>query len=171
MAARAGTRSGFVALAGRPNAGKSTLVNRLLGEERQLVGEVRADGSGRHTTTHRALIPVPGAGLVLDTPGMRELQLWTAPETADASFEDIEALAPGCHFTNCRHLTEPRCAVRAAVDDGTLAAARLESFHKLQDEARSLQERQDVRGRIVERAQGKVMSRAVKQFYRLRDRQ
>lgn len=160
------------ALLGSSGAGKSTLINALIGQDLLATGEVRpSDSRGRHTTRHRQLVVLPGGGLLIDTPGMRELQLWTAPEAADASFEDVDALAVGCHFTNCRHLTEPRCAVRAAVENGTLDASRLESFHKLQDEARALQAKQDVRGRIVERAQGKVLSRAVKQFYRMRDRQ
>jgi ribosome biogenesis GTPase len=160
------------ALLGSSGAGKSTLINHLLGADVLATNEVRAsDSRGRHTTRHRQLVALPWGGLLIDTPGMRELQLWTAPDAAENSFEDIEALAAGCHFTDCRHRNEPRCAVRAAVEAGALDAARLDSFHKLQDEARSLQERQDVRGRIVERAQGKIMSRAVKQFYRMRDRQ
>jgi len=160
------------ALLGSSGAGKSTLINHLLGSDVLATGAVRAsDQRGRHTTRHRQLVPLPGGGLLIDTPGMRELQLWTAPETTTASFDDIEALAPGCHFTDCRHRTEPRCAVRAAVEAGELDAVRLESYHKLQDEARALEARQDVRGRIVERAQGKIMSRAVKQFYRGRDRE
>ena len=159
------------ALLGSSGAGKSTLINHLLGSELLATGAVRAsDQRGRHTTRHRQLVPLPGGGLLIDTPGMRELQLWTAPETTTTSFEDIDALAPGCHFSDCRHRSEPRCAVRAAVDDGRLDASRLESFHKLQDETKSLEARQDVRGRIVERAQGKILSRAVKQFYRGRDR-
>lgn len=159
------------ALLGSSGAGKSTIINHLLGADVLATNEVRAsDSRGRHTTRHRQLVALPWGGLLIDTPGMRELQLWTAPDAAETSFEDIETLAAGCHFTDCRHRNEPRCAVRAAVDGGGLDASRLESFHKLQDEARSLQARQDVRGRIVERAQGKVMSRAVKQFYRMRDR-
>jgi ribosome biogenesis GTPase len=160
------------ALLGSSGAGKSTLINHLLGSEVLATGAVRAsDQRGRHTTRHRQLVPMPGGGLLIDTPGMRELQLWTAPETTTTSFEDIDALAPGCHFSDCRHRSEPRCAVRAAVEAGTLEATRLESFHKLQDETKSLEARQDVRGRIVERAQGKIMSRAVKQLYRGRDRE
>lgn len=160
------------ALLGSSGAGKSTLINHLLGSEVLATGAVRAsDQRGRHTTRHRQLVPLPGGGLLIDTPGMRELQLWTAPETTTTSFEDIDALAPGCHFSDCRHRSEPRCAVRAAVDEGRLDAARLESFHKLQDETRALEARQDVRGRIVERAQGKILSRAVKQLYRGRDRE
>ena len=160
------------ALLGSSGAGKSTLINHLLGSDVLATGAVRAsDQRGRHTTRHRQLVPLPGGGLLIDTPGMRELQLWTAPETTTTSFEDIDALAPGCHFSDCRHRSEPRCAVRAAVEEGRLEATRLESFHKLQDETRALEARQDVRGRIVERAQGKIMSRAVKQFYRGRDRE
>jgi ribosome biogenesis GTPase len=159
------------ALLGSSGAGKSTLINHLLGQELLQTREVRAsDSRGRHTTRHRQLVPVAGGGLLIDTPGMRELQLWTAPDTTEVSFEDIEALSANCHFTNCGHRTEPRCAVRAAVESGQLEPSRLESFHKLQEEVRSLEARQDVRGRIVERAQGKILSRAVKQFYRARDR-
>lgn len=159
------------ALLGSSGAGKSTLINALLGEERLATGHVRAsDSRGRHTTRHRQLVPLPGGGLLIDTPGMRELQLWATAETADASFDDIDAVAVGCHFTNCRHRSEPRCAVRAAVEAGTIAPARLESFHKLQDEARSLVARQDARERIQERAQAKTIAKAARQLYRMRDR-
>ena len=98
---------------------------------------------------------LPGGGLLIDTPGMRELQLWAAAETADpaaTSFDDIDALAVGCHFTNCRHLSEPRCAVRRRWRRAPLRPARLESFHKLQEERASSTGRQDVRERIQERA-------------------
>ena len=168
---RAALRAGQTgALLGSSGAGKSTLINHLLGSDLLATAVRASDQRGRHTTRHRQLVPLPGGGLLIDTPGMRELQLWTAPETTTTSFEDIDALAPGCHFSDCRHRSEPRCAVRAAVEDGRLDASRLESFHKLQDETKSLEARQDVRGRIVERAQGKILSRAVKQFYRGRDR-
>jgi ribosome biogenesis GTPase len=116
-------------------------------------------------------VRLPDGGLLIDTPGMRELQLWTAPDAADTSFEDIEAVAAECHFTDCRHLTEPRCAVRRAVEEGRLDAGRLASFHKLQDEARSLQARQDARERVVARAQSKVVARSIRQLYRARDRE
>ena len=162
------------ALLGSSGAGKSTLINALLGQDRLATKAVRAsDSRGRHTTRHRQLVPLPGGGLLIDTPGMRELQLWAAAETADpaaTSFEDIDAVAVGCHFTNCRHLSEPRCAVREAVAQGTLDPARLESFHKLQEEARSLTARQDVRERIQERAQSKTVARSLRQLYRERDR-
>lgn len=160
------------ALLGSSGAGKSTLINHLLGHELLATGEVRAsDQRGRHTTRHRQLVLLPGGGLLIDTPGMRELQLWTAPDATESSFDDIEALASGCHFTDCRHRSEPRCAVRAAVEAGEIPASRLESFHKLQDEARSLQSRQDVRERIVERARSKTIAKAARQLYRARDRQ
>jgi ribosome biogenesis GTPase len=160
------------ALLGSSGAGKSTLINQLIGQELLATKAVReSDSRGRHTTRHRQLVLLPGGGLLIDTPGMRELQLWTAPDAPDTSFEDIEALAAGCHFTNCRHLTEPRCAVRLAVEEGRLEAARLESFHKLQTEARSLQARQDVRDRVVARAQSKTIARSLRQLYRARDRE
>lgn len=160
------------ALLGSSGAGKSTLINHLLGSELLATGAVRAsDQRGRHTTRHRQLVRLPEGGLLIDTPGMRELQLWTAPDAPETSFDDVEALAAGCHFTDCRHRTEPRCAVLEAVRDGRLDASRLESFHKLQDEARSLVERQDVRSRLQERAHNKTVARSLRQLYRTRDRQ
>lgn len=159
------------ALLGSSGAGKSTLINHLMGADVLATGAVRgSDQRGRHTTRHRQLVLLPWGGLLIDTPGMRELQLWAAPEAADASFEDIEAVATGCHFTNCRHQSEPRCAVRAAVENGTLEASRLEAFHKLQDETRALASKQDVRGRIQERSQAKTITRSLRELYRSRDR-
>ncbi len=158
-------------LLGSSGAGKSTLINQLLGHEMLATAAVRAhDQRGRHTTRHRQLVPMPGGGLLIDTPGMRELQLWTEADAPQASFEDVEALAAGCHFTNCRHRTEPRCAVRAALAEGRLDAVRLESFHKLQDEARALGAKQDVRERLKERAESKTIAKAVRQLNRLRGR-
>ncbi len=121
-----------VALLGSSGVGKSTLLNRLMGEERQRTNEVRAyDHRGKHTTTGAELFQLPGGALVIDTPGMRELQIWDAELT---SFEDIEALSGGCRFRDCRHQSEPDCAVRAALDSGALAADRYQNFSKLQDE-------------------------------------
>jgi ribosome biogenesis GTPase / thiamine phosphate phosphatase len=134
-----------VALVGSSGAGKSTLVNALLGEERMSTGEVRAiDGRGRHTTTHRQLVLLPGGGLLLDTPGMRELQL-VDEEGLDAVFEDIAALSARCRFQDCRHDTEPGCAVREAVESGDLAPDRLEHYQKLEREAQAFERRNDVR--------------------------
>ena len=121
------------AFLGTSGVGKSSLINRLLGEERQATSDVREDGRGRHTTTGRELIPLPGGGLVLDTPGMRLI----APASdagLDAAFADIEALGLHCRFKDCGHELEPGCAVAAAVDAGVLARDRLAGFHKLKRE-------------------------------------
>jgi len=136
-----------VAFVGSSGAGKSTLINALLGEERMPTGEVRAhDGRGRHVTTRRQLVLLPGGGLVLDTPGMRELQL-VDDEGLDALFGDIAALAARCRFRDCRHDTEPGCAVRAAVESGELAADRLEHYRQLEREAQAFERRHDERAR------------------------
>ena len=120
------------ALLGSSGVGKSTIINALLGFERQATAEIREDDArGRHTTTRRELVLLPGGGLLIDTPGMRELQLNEAGHGLLSAFEDIEALAEGCAFGDCRHGPEPDCAVRAAVAEGRLAAERLESYHKL----------------------------------------
>jgi ribosome biogenesis GTPase len=137
-------RGRTVALLGSSGVGKSTIVNRLLGEERQKTREVReSDQRGRHTTTHRELVALPSGGLLLDTPGLREIQLWGTEEGLATAFEDIQALAPGCRFRDCAHQSEPGCAVRAAVEAGELPGARLASFQKLQAELRSLEIRDD----------------------------
>ncbi len=125
-----------LALLGSSGVGKSTLINRLLGTERQLTSGISdAVGKGRHTTTHRELIVAPAGFLVIDTPGMRELQLWETPEAAlDATFTDITALTVRCRFTDCSHRAEPGCAIQAALGDGTLDPERWQSFQKLQRE-------------------------------------
>ncbi|MBN1611579.1 MAG: ribosome small subunit-dependent GTPase A, partial [Polyangiaceae bacterium] len=135
-ALRACIRDGMtVALVGSSGAGKSTLVNALLGEERMRTGDVRAsDGRGRHITTHRQLVLLPGGGLLLDTPGMRELQLLDE-EGIDDVFGDIVALACHCRFRDCSHESEPGCAVKAAVQSGRLDGERLEHYRQLEREA------------------------------------
>ncbi|WP_275672629.1 ribosome small subunit-dependent GTPase A [Thermomonas flagellata] len=123
-----------VVLVGSSGAGKSTLTNTLLGEEKMKTGAVRAgDGRGRHTTTHRALLALPGGACLIDTPGMRELKP-TGEEDVAEGFADIEALAAQCRFRDCRHAQEPGCAVRAAVEEGRLDARRLDNWRKLQAE-------------------------------------
>jgi ribosome biogenesis GTPase len=131
-----------VVLLGSSGVGKSTLVNTLLGEERQRVQEIREDGRGRHTTVHRELLRLPGGGLVLDTPGMRELQLWDAESGLAGAFADIEELAAQCRFTDCAHESEPGCAVRDAVEP-----ERLESWRKLSRELEHLELKQDGRAK------------------------
>ncbi len=124
----------------------------LLGSSVLRTREVRAsDSRGRHTTTHRELVVLPGGGLVIDTPGMRELQLWDAGDSVRETFDEIEALAPGCHFTDCRHRDEPRCAVKAAVAEGKVGAGRLESYLKVQEELATLARQQEERARKTRR--------------------
>lgn len=125
-----------VALLGSSGVGKSTLINRILGRAQQVTGAISdAVGKGRHTTTHRELIVAPSGVLVIDTPGMRELQLWDVDARAlDAAFADIAALAARCRFRDCTHRAEPACAIQAALDDGSLEFDRWQSFQKLQRE-------------------------------------
>jgi ribosome biogenesis GTPase / thiamine phosphate phosphatase len=129
------------ALLGPSGVGKSTLVNALVADDLVATGEVARDGSGRHTTTRRELIPVPGGGLVVDNPGMRELHLWLADEGLDDAFEDVVELAAGCRFSDCRHEGEPGCAVADAVAAGTLDPERLASYRELERELAELEER------------------------------
>ncbi|UFJ40574.1 ribosome small subunit-dependent GTPase A [Brevibacillus humidisoli] len=153
-----------VALLGSSGAGKSTLVNRLYGEEIQEVQEVRQkDDRGRHTTTHREMILLPGGGLLIDTPGMRELQLWDADEGFGDAFEDIEALAAECYFRDCSHHSEPRCAVNAAIEDGRLERSRLDSYRKLQRELAYLARKDDRKAQAAEREKWKKVSQQLKQ--------
>jgi ribosome biogenesis GTPase / thiamine phosphate phosphatase len=153
-----------VALLGSSGVGKSTIVNRLLGREKQKTREVLDAGQrGRHTTTHRELILLPGGALLLDTPGLRELQLWADETGLEAAFGDVHELASGCRFTDCGHATEPGCAVRAAVAEGRLDAARLDSFRKLQAELRALEIREDPIKRREERGRWKAIYKSLRQ--------
>ena len=152
------------ALLGSSGVGKTTIINRLSGDEARKTREVReADSRGRHTTSHRELVTLPSGGLIIDTPGMRELQLWDVGDAVRETFDDIEALAAHCHFTDCRHRDEPRCAVKGAVSDGRLAADRLESYLKLQGELAHLARQQDERAMLEEKRRSKVMGKALKQ--------
>ena len=135
------------ALLGPSGVGKSTLVNRLAGDELLPTGDVRRDGSGRHTTTRRQLVQLPDGGLLIDNPGMREVHLSMADEGLEAAFEDIAELAARCRFADCGHETEPGCAVRAALDEGTLATDRWERYRALEAELNALRERLESRSR------------------------
>jgi len=155
-----------IALLGSSGVGKSTLVNRLVGHNLQRTRAVReSDQKGRHTTTHRQLIVLPGGGLLIDTPGLRELQLWDTGDGLGAAFDDVEALAPSCRFRDCRHDMEPDCAVKAAVVEGRLEERRLQSYLELRREQDSLAERQDERAGLERKRQGKILGRAIKAFY------
>jgi ribosome biogenesis GTPase len=136
------------ALLGSSGVGKSTLVNRLCGGERMVVREARAhDHRGRHTTSHRELLPLPGGALLIDTPGMRELALWAQGDAVDEGFPDVVAAASDCRFNDCSHGSEPGCGVWAAVESGVLARERVEAYDKLQREVEHLELKQNERKR------------------------
>lgn len=154
-----------VGLLGSSGVGKSTLVNRILGWDRQSTGDVReGDDRGRHTTTRRELFPTPWGGLILDTPGMRELQLWDAEDGLETTFADIEALAAGCRFADCGHREEPGCAVLRAAAAGELAAERLASYRKLGRELDHLRTKTDVFLREKEKQRVKAIHKAQKRL-------
>lgn len=148
------------ALVGASGAGKSTLVNLLAGEELLATREVREqDGRGRHATTARRLVPLPWGALLLDTPGLREVGVW---EEGDGGFDDVDLLAAGCRFADCRHEEEPGCAVRAGVEEGRLDAARLEAWRKLRREERWLTRRLETSPARVERERWKSIHKMAK---------
>jgi ribosome biogenesis GTPase len=152
---------------GSSGVGKSTLINRLAGRPLQAVGALRAgDGKGRHTTTHRELVLLPGGGMLIDSPGMREIQLWVDEDGLKDIFGEIEDLARGCRFRDCRHEQEPGCAVREALRDGRLEEERLVSYQKMQRELRHLAARQDEKARLQEKERGKRLSRWARQHYK-----
>lgn len=156
-------------LLGVSGAGKSTLINRLAGRDVLRVQDVRADGKGRHTTTHRELFLLPGGGLIIDTPGLRELQLWEGAAGLTEAFEDIKELAGGCRFPDCHHETEPGCAVGAAIAGGHLPAERLAAYHKLQREIVHQTTRRDERAQQAGKRAVKSIERSMMDFRRRRD--
>jgi ribosome biogenesis GTPase len=158
-------------LVGPSGAGKSTLINALLGEQRQATREVRvSDGRGRHTTVARELIQMPGGGVLIDTPGLRAVGLTGSEEGISSAFPEIQDASSACRFRDCTHTEEPGCAVRAAVEDGTLPAERLESYLKLVREAQVAAARTDVRLRAEEERKGKTIAKASKEYFQHIDR-
>jgi ribosome biogenesis GTPase / thiamine phosphate phosphatase len=151
-----------VALLGSSGVGKSTLLNRLAGRELLATREIRSDGRGRHTTTHRELVPLESGALLIDTPGMRELQLWADEEVLDSTFAEIAELAGDCRFSDCSHEHEPGCAVKGAIADGSLPAERFASYRKLQRELRALEIRKDARLRAEARKERRRFSRRMR---------
>ncbi len=155
-------------LLGPSGVGKSSIINALSGVQTVKTGAVReSDGRGRHITTWRELIVLPDRGIIIDTPGMRELQLWAEEDALHSSFSDIEQLAAECRFRNCTHQSEPECAVRTAVAKGILEEERLESFFRQQLELSHLERRKDQRASQIEQAKWKSIQKGVKSFYKL----
>ncbi|MCF6411242.1 ribosome small subunit-dependent GTPase A [Pseudalkalibacillus salsuginis] len=152
-----------VALLGSSGAGKSTMVNRLYGSDIQKVKEIReGDDKGKHTTTHRELFLLPQGGSMIDTPGMRELQLWNTNDGLSESFRDVEALADVCKFRDCQHENEPGCAVKTAIDTGELTAERYASYKKLQRELAYLERKNDQKAKLEEKAKWKKITKSMR---------
>jgi len=151
-----------IALVGSSGVGKSTILNYLAGEEVARVQEIRDDDRGRHTTTSRQLVVLPGGAILLDTPGMRTVLLWEGAEGLEQTFDDLAALARGCRFRDCAHGAEPGCAVHAAIEAGTLDAARFQSYRKLEREVRHQEARTDVHARLAERDRWKRIDRQIR---------
>lgn len=154
-------RGRTAALLGSSGAGKSTIANGLLGASRQTTGAVRAaDSRGRHTTTGRMLIPLPEGGAIIDTPGLRELQLWASDDALDDTFDDIADLACQCRFADCTHLHEPGCAVRHGLENGAIEPSRWHSYEKLKRELRHQALQQDTQARLAEKNRWKTIHKA-----------
>lgn len=154
-------------LLGPSGAGKSTLINRIVGSDLMRTRMIHRSGEGRHMTSHRQLVQLPQGGMIIDTPGLREAQLWEGEEALVNVFEDIDELALTCRFTDCGHATEPGCAIKAALEAGTLDEGRFRSYRKLQRELRAVAAKTDARIRIEERKKWKQIAVANKVRTRL----
>ncbi|MFD2910950.1 ribosome small subunit-dependent GTPase A [Jeotgalibacillus terrae] len=156
-----------VAVMGSSGVGKSSIINALIGENKMLVNDIREDDSkGKHTTTHRELIMLPDKGVIIDTPGMRELQLWESDSGLTQGFQDVEALAEHCQFRDCQHETEPGCAIRHAIEDGELELERYSSYVKLQKELAYIERKTDKREQLLEKKKWKKISQLQKSHYK-----
>jgi ribosome biogenesis GTPase len=171
-AVRASISAGKTAvLVGSSGAGKSTLINRLLGSSVQLTQEVREDDDrGRHTTSHRELFRLPDGGLMIDSPGIRELTVWGGERSLSQAFDDVEELASGCRFRDCGHESEQGCAVLAAVRSGDLEPQRLENYRRLQKEQRYLETRQSQTAQAVEKGRWREIQLEYRRFIKKRGR-
>ncbi len=156
-----------IALLGSSGVGKSTLINHFVGHELLHTASVREkDGKGRHTTTHRELIFLPNGGLLIDTPGMRELQLWRPDDNLDKSFSDIDEIAVECKFSDCSHDTEPGCAVNAAVESGDLSEERINNYKKLKKELSYLERKVDAGAERAEKERWRAVSKEQRRYAR-----
>jgi len=154
---------------GSSGVGKSTLINRLLGEQAQETGAIREhDGRGRHTTSHRELVLLPDGCILIDTPGLREIQLWVSSESISNVFGDIEKLSENCRFRDCQHKGEPGCAVEAAIESGDIDHSRLSSYHKLGREQKRLEARQNGTEKHLRKIQGKKMARMINEVKKIK---
>ena len=165
------TKDSTVCFIGSSGAGKSTLINRLIGREKLQTQEVREDDSrGKHTTTHRELIPLESGGCVIDTPGLREIGLWEVDSSVEDTFPDIAELGLQCKFTDCTHAHEPGCAVQSAIETGELDPGRYESFLKLKKEADFIESKSSVTKQQERKAREKKLGKHIKEVMKMRNK-